>query len=616
MSSGVSFLSFLNFPSSHHPTFLPEKRKIMKRSCYCGDVREDSIGKEIAVCGWVHSRRDHGGVIFIDLRDREGLLQIVFQPENKEIFSVAEHIRSEYVLFVKGLIRHRPEGTVNPNMPTGKVELVVSSLEVLNPSPTLPFEISDYTDTSEELRLKYRYLDLRRPSFQKNFIMRHKVSKEIRNFLNDEGFFEIETPFLTKSTPEGARDFLVPSRINHGCFYALPQSPQIFKQILMVAGFDKYYQIARCFRDEDLRADRQLEFTQVDLEMSFVEENDVMDVIERMLGGVFKTALNIDIKTPFLRMPYQEAMLSYGSDKPDTRFEMLIKDFSVELKDCGFSVFSGVLAKGGMVRGLCIPKGASFSRGEIDGLTKFVGEYGAKGLAWMKITETGAESNIVKFFKDEEIKTIISKLDAKAGDLVVFLADEEKIVAQGLGALRLKMGKELGLIDKNKYNFLWVVDFPMFGWDSDENRWFALHHPFTSPKDGEALTPENAGKAVAKAYDVVLNGVELGGGSIRIHRSDVQKQVFELLNISEDSAKEKFGFLLDALTYGAPPHGGVALGFDRLCALLAGEESIREVIAFPKTQKALDPMSNAPSEVSEKQLKELGIRVVVKQAKN
>ena len=579
-------------------------------------MREDSIGKELTVCGWVHSRRDHGGVIFIDLRDREGILQIVFQPENKEIFSVAEKLRSEYVISVKGLIRHRPEGTVNPNMPTGKVELVTASLEVLNASPNLPFEISDYVETSEELRLKYRYLDLRRPAFQKNFIMRHNASKEIRNFLNEEGFLEIETPFLTKSTPEGARDFLVPARLHHDKFYALPQSPQIFKQILMVAGFDKYYQVARCFRDEDLRADRQLEFTQIDLEMSFIEENDIMDVIERMLAKVFKAALNVDVKTPFMKMPYAEAMLKYGSDKPDTRFEMLIGDFSSELKNSGFSVFANVLAKGGVVRGLCIPKGASLSRSEIDGLTKFVGEYGAKGLAWMKITETGAESNIVKYFKDEEIKAIISKLGAKAGDLVVFLADEEKIVAQGLGALRLKMGKELGLIDKNKFNFLWVVDFPMFEWDAEEKRWAALHHPFTSPKDGEALTAENAGKAKAKAYDVVLNGVELSGGSIRIHKNAVQKQVFDLLNISEESAKEKFGFLLDALTYGAPPHGGLAIGFDRLCALLAGEESIREVVAFPKTQKAICPLSNAPDVVSEKQLKELGIRVVVKQAKN
>ncbi|MCL1972069.1 MAG: aspartate--tRNA ligase [Endomicrobia bacterium] len=588
----------------------------MKRSCYCGDVREDSIGKELSVSGWVHSRRDHGGVIFIDLRDREGVVQVVFQPENKEIFAAAERLRSEYVISVKGLIRHRPEGTVNPNMPTGKVELVVSELEIVNTAPGLPFEISDYVYTSEELRLKYRYLDMRRPSFQKNFLMRHKISQEIRSFFNDDGFIEIETPFLGKSTPEGARDFLVPARLHHGSFYALPQSPQIFKQILMVAGFDKYYQIARCFRDEDLRADRQLEFTQVDLEMSFVEENDVMGVIERMLARIFKSALNTDVKTPFDRMSYAEAMLKYGSDKPDTRFEMLIQDFSAELKDCGFSVFANVLAKGGIVRGLCIPKGASFSRSEIDGLTKFVGEYGAKGLAWMKVTETGSESNIVKYFKDEEIKIIVSKLHGKAGDLIVFLADDEKVVAQGLGALRLKIGKEQGLIDKNKFNFLWVVDFPMFEWDADEKRWSALHHPFTSPKDGEALTAENAAKAKAKAYDVVLNGVELGGGSVRIHKSEVQKKVFELLGISEEAAKEKFGFLLDALTYGAPPHGGVALGFDRLCALIAGEESIREVIAFPKTQKALDPMSNAPGEVSEKQLKELGIRVVVKQAKN
>ncbi|MDR2192571.1 MAG: aspartate--tRNA ligase [Endomicrobium sp.] len=590
----------------------------MKRSCYCGYVRKDSIGKELTVCGWVHSRRDHGGVIFIDLRDREGILQIVFQPENKNIFSVAEHIRSEYVLRVKGYVRPRPEGTLNPNMPTGEVELVVGELEILNSSQGLPFEISDYVETGEEIRLKYRYLDLRRPVFQKNFIVRHKISKEIRDFLNEDGFLEIETPFLTKSTPEGARDFLVPARVKHGSFYALPQSPQLFKQILMVAGFDKYYQIARCFRDEDLRADRQLEFTQVDLEMSFVEEDDVIDVVERMLARVFKGALNREIKTPFPKMAYSEAMLKYGSDKPDTRFEMLIQDFSAQLQNCGFGVFSGVLSKGGVVRGLCIPKGAALSRSEIDGLTKFVGEYGAKGLAWMKVTAAGAESNIVKYFKDEEIKIILSKLEAKDGDLVVFLADEEKIAAQGLGALRLKMGRELGLIDKDKFNFLWVVDFPMFEWDKQERRWQALHHPFTSPKDGEdetfALTNENAGNIKAKAYDVVLNGVELGGGSIRIHKSQTQKQVFNLLNIDEESAKEKFGFLLDALSYGAPPHGGVALGLDRLCALLIGEESIREVIAFPKTQKALDPMSNAPSEVSEKQLKELGVRIVIKQA--
>lgn len=583
----------------------------MKRSCYCGKVDESFIGKEIVVSGWVHSRRDHGGVIFIDLRDREGLVQIVFQPEEKEIFVQAEHLRSEYVLSVKGLVRNRPEGTVNPNMYTGKVEIVVKELEIINACPVLPLEVDDYKETSEEIRLKYRYLDLRRPSFQKNFIIRHKISQSIREYLNSEGFLEIETPFLTKSTPEGARDFLVPARLSHGSFYALPQSPQIFKQILMVAGFDKYYQIARCFRDEDLRADRQLEFTQVDMEMSFIEERDIMTIIENMLSKIFKEVLGKEIQTPFLRMSYDEAMLRFGSDKPDTRFQMEIKDFTKELANCGFGVFKNVIEKGNVVRGLCITGGAKFSRSEIDGLTKFVGEFGAKGLAWMKITATGAESNIVKFFSRDEIDTIINKLEAKDGDLVVFLADEVEVVAQGLGALRLKMGKQLGMIDKSKFNFLWVVDFPLFAWDKEEKRWVANHHPFTAVKeeDVDKLTQENAGKAKARAYDVILNGVELGGGSIRIHKSDIQKKVFNLLNITEESAREKFGFLLDALTYGAPPHGGLAIGFDRLCALLVGEESIREVIAFPKTQKAICPLSNAPSEVSEKQLRELGIKI-------
>jgi aspartyl-tRNA synthetase len=582
----------------------------MKRSSYCGDVRECSIEKEVTVCGWVHSRRDHGGVIFIDLRDISGLLQIVFQPEKQDMFKIAQNLRSEYVISVRGVIRIRPEGTLNPNMPTGSIELVAAELEVLNTCPGLPFEISDYVETSEELRLKYRYLDLRRPNFQKNFIMRHKISNEVRSFLNEEGFLEIETPFLTKSTPEGARDFLVPSRFHHGSFFALPQSPQIFKQILMVSGFDKYYQLARCFRDEDLRADRQLEFTQIDIEMSFVEEDDVMGLIERMLSRVCKVVLGLNINTPFERMSYQDSMLKYGSDKPDTRFDIEIIDFSEELKNSGFSVFSSAIAKGGIVRGLCILEGASFSRLKIDELTKFVSAYGAKGLAWMKITDLGAESNIVKFFKEEEIKTIISKFNAKSGDLVVFLADEETIVAQGLGALRLKMGRELGLIDKNKFNFLWVIDFPLMEWDGQERRWQALHHPFTSPKDEACLTKENVATAKAKAYDVILNGIELGGGSIRIHKSDVQKKIFDILNISDESAKQKFGFLLDALTYGAPPHGGVALGFDRMCALFAGQDSIREVIAFPKTQKAFDPLSNAPAPVSQKQLAELGIKVV------
>lgn len=583
----------------------------MKRSCYCGKVDESFIGKEVVVSGWVHSRRDHGGVIFIDLRDREGLVQIVFQPEKKEIFVQAEKLRSEYVLSVKGLVRNRPEGTANQNMYTGKVEIVVSVLEIINTSPVLPLEVDDYKETSEEIRLKYRYLDLRRPSFQKNFIVRHKISQTIREYLNKEGFLEIETPFLTKSTPEGARDFLVPARLSHGCFYALPQSPQIFKQILMVAGFDKYYQIARCFRDEDLRADRQLEFTQVDMEMSFIDEQDIMTIVENMLLKIFKEVLGKEIKTPFLRMSYDEAMLRFGSDKPDTRFQMEIKDFTKELANCGFGVFKNGIEKGNVVRGICITGGAKFSRSEIDGLTKFVGEFGAKGLAWMRITSTGAQSNIVKFFSKDEINTIINKFEAKDGDLVVFLADEVEIVAQGLGALRLKMGKQLNLIDKNKFNFLWVVDFPLFAWDKEEKRWVANHHPFTAVKeeDIDKLTQEKAGKAKARAYDVILNGVELGGGSIRIHKSDIQSKVFNLLNITEESAREKFGFLLDALTYGAPPHGGLAIGFDRLCALLIGEESIREVIAFPKTQKAICPLSNAPSEVSDKQLRELGIKI-------
>ncbi|MDR2616857.1 MAG: aspartate--tRNA ligase [Endomicrobium sp.] len=584
----------------------------MKRSIYCGQVTEISMGQEIVVCGWVHSRRDHGGVIFIDLRDREGILQIVFQPENASMFKIAENLRSEYVICVKGNVRKRPEGTLNPNMFTGNIELVVSEIEVLNTSAVLPFEISDTIDTSEELRLKYRYLDLRRMSFQKNFIMRHKLASQVRNFLNEEGFLDIETPFLTKSTPEGARDFLVPSRIYHGSFFALPQSPQIFKQILMISGFDKYYQLARCFRDEDLRADRQLEFTQIDLEMSFVDEEDVMSLVERMLARVCMSVLGIEIKTPFEKMSYQDAVLRYGSDKPDTRFDMEIKDFSQELKNCGFSVFASSINKGGIVRGLCVPKGANFSRSEIDALTKFVGEYGAKGLAWMKVTSSGAESNIVKYFKDEEIKAIISKLNANVGDLIVFLADEEKVVTQGLGALRLKLGKELGLIDKNKFNFLWVVDFPLMEWNKEEQRWQALHHPFTAPKNPDVIDKENAGSQKAKAYDIILNGVEVGGGSIRINKSSVQKKIFDILNISDECAKEKFGFLLEALAYGAPPHGGIAMGFDRMCALFAGKDSIREVIAFPKTQKTLDPLSNAPSTVSDKQLKELGLKVVVK----
>jgi aspartyl-tRNA synthetase len=568
----------------------------------------------------VHSRRDHGGIIFIDLRDREGILQVVFQSKNKKTFKMAESLRVEYVISVKGLIRNRFEGTLNPNIPTGDIELVVLELDILNTSIKLPFEISNYVETSEELRLKYRYLDMRRPSLQKNFIMRHKILKEIRNFLSEEGFLEIETPFLTKSTPEGARDFLVPSRLHPGNFFALPQSPQLFKQILMIAGFDKYYQVARCFRDEDLRADRQLEFTQVDLEMSFVEEEDVMNVVERMLLRVFKIALGADLKTPFKKISYADAMLRYGSDKPDTRFEMEIVDFSCELRNSDFSKFSLAISKGGVVRGFSISKGANFSRVQIETFIKFVKKYGAKGLAWMKITDVGAESSIVKYFREEDLRRIIFKLNAKPGDLIVFIAGEEKTVAKCLGALRIKIGKKLGLIDKSKFNFLWVVDFPLIKWSDEEKRWEAFHHPFTSPKSvssiNKDINKEDVNSVKSKAYDIILNGMELGSGSIRIHRSDVQKKIFDILGISNECAQEKFGFLFDALMYGAPPHGGVALGLDRLCSLIVGEKSIREVIAFPKIQRAIDPLSNAPSLASDEQLKELNVSVVTGELKN
>ncbi len=488
----------------------------MQRTEYCGNIRKEHIGKNLTLCGWVHSRRDHGGVIFVDLRDREGLVQIVFQPERKDIFEQSEKIRSEFVLKVTGVTRLRPPGTENPNMATGEVELVVESLEVINACPGLPFEISDYTETSEELRLKYRYLDLRRPNVAKNFILRHKMMQVVRNYFNNQGFIEIETPFLTKSTPEGARDFLVPSRLSHGNFYALPQSPQLFKQILMVAGFDKYFQIVKCFRDEDLRADRQPEFTQIDLEMSFIEESDVISVVENLIALVFKEALGRQITLPFPKLSYAESMLRYGSDKPDTRFGLEITDLTGELASCGFKVFSETIKKGGVVRALTVPGGSEFSRSEIDDLTKFAGEYGARGLAWMKVTAAGPESNIVKFFSPENIETIQKKLGSKPGDIILFVADEPNVSAAALGALRVRLGKQLKLIDKDKFNFLWVVDFPMLEWDKEEKRWSAMHHPFTSPKledltllDGEDTS--QYGKIKARAYDVVLNGTELGG---------------------------------------------------------------------------------------------------------
>lgn len=596
----------------------------MKRTHYCGLVRRKDIGKNVILCGWMHSRRDHGGVIFIDLRDRYGLVQLVFNPENNVAFGIADKLRSEYVVCASGKVRERPEGTINPNLPTGEVEVVIDTVKELNKSKPVPFEVSDYTKASEEIRLKYRYLDLRRPELQKNLILRNDTARAIRDYLSKEGFLEIETPFLTKSTPEGARDYLVPSRISRGSFYALPQSPQLFKQILMIAGFDKYFQIVRCFRDEDLRADRQPEFTQVDCEMSFVDEDDVLGVIERMMQIVFKKISNKTVEIPFKRISYRDAMELYGSDKPDLRFGLTITDLTQELKTCGFNIFSEAAARErGIIRALKVDGGEKFSRLEIDEFTKFVNTFGAKGLAWMKVTEKGLESSIIKFFKPEELTIIQSKTGAKAGDIVFFGADDESIVCQALGNLRLAVAKKLGLIPVKEFNFVWVVDFPLFVYSNSDGRYVSNHHPFTSPQEQyiDALLEKSKesrpaqsrseilDNAHARAYDLVLNGVELGGGSIRIHRKNLQEMIFKLLGISNEEARLRFGFLLEALEYGAPPHGGIALGLDRLVALILGKDSIRDTIAFPKTQKATCPLTNAPDKVGEKQLRELGLKI-------
>jgi aspartyl-tRNA synthetase len=583
------------------------------RSHYCGQVDESLIGEEISVTGWVHRRRDHGGVIFVDLRDREGLLQVVFDPDTPEIFAEAERIRGEYVLAVKGKVRPRPEGTVNPNMATGQVEVLAQELTTLSDSETPPFHHDEHAN--EELRLKYRYLDLRRESMLANLRLRHRVTQAMRNFLDANGFVDVETPMLTRATPEGARDYIVPSRTHAGKFFALPQSPQIFKQLLMMSGLDRYYQIVRCFRDEDLRADRQPEFTQLDVEMSFVDEGDVTGVMEELIRTVFKDVLVVDLPTPFPRMSYAEAMRRFGSDKPDLRNPLELVEVSDLMESVEFKVFAAPARDAeGRVAALRLPKGGELSRKEIDDYTEYVGRFGAKGLAYIKVNEVangrdGLQSPILKFLPDEAIAEIMNRTGAEDGDLVFFGADKERIVNDALGALIVKLGEDRGLV-ADGWQPLWVVEFPMFEKDQQSGRWTPLHHPFTSPatEEPEALKAD-PGNMLSRAYDMVLNGSEIGGGSIRIHDRKMQAAVFDLLDISEEEAEEKFGFLMNALQFGCPPHGGIAFGLDRIVMLMAGAESIRDVIAFPKTQTASCPLTNAPGQVSAAQLKETGIRL-------
>lgn len=586
----------------------------LSRTDTCGVLKEQDIGREVVLKGWVQTRRDHGGLIFIDLRDRWGLVQVVFSPNySPEALALAERMRSEYVVAVRGVVEKRPEGTENPNLVTGSIEVRVAAAEILNAAKTPPFYIENDIDVDENLRLQYRYLDLRRPEMQRALVLRHRAAHAARSFLDREGFIEVETPMLSKSTPEGARDYLVPSRVQPGNFYALPQSPQLFKQILMVAGVDRYFQVVRCFRDEDLRADRQPEFTQIDLEMSFVDMEDVIGLTEAMITEIGQRTVNMDIPRPFARLSYQEALDRFGTDKPDLRFGMELFDLTDVAAGCGFKVFSGTARGGGLVKGLCAPGCGGYSRKEIDDLTKFAQTYQAKGLAYFFVTGDGLRSPIAKFFTGDELAVIRGRSGAAPGDLLLFVADQPAVVYAALGALRRELGARLGLINEKEFQFTWITDFPLLEFNAEEGRYVAMHHPFTAPRAQDVpLLEDKPGRVRAQAYDLVLNGVELGGGSIRIHRRDLQEKMFQAIGLDQAEAAEKFGYLLEAFEYGTPPHGGIAFGFDRLVMLLAGRRSIRDVMAFPKTQSASDLMTGSPDRVSAEQLAELHIKVDLK----